>query len=238
MVGKDLLHKKRLNAQERKVQIVASAVPLFAQMGFKSTTTKDIAKAAGISEALMYKHFSSKEQLYDEIQNHCCVNSDELSNALASLPPNTESLILSIYILVSMIIEGPVGDNDEVPHEYTKRLMIHSLSEDGLFAKQFVENRVEVWMPHFDRFLDAALEKGEVRPGRHAQGRFRIWVCHHLALAMALFRLPDVQVIDYKIDENDLVDESCWFLFRGLGIKDELIEKLYRPDIFKKFINA
>jgi len=40
---------------------------LFAKKGFNGTTTKEIAQAAGISEALVFKHFPTKRALYAAI---------------------------------------------------------------------------------------------------------------------------------------------------------------------------
>ena len=43
-----------------------AALRLFAQKGFSGTRTKEIAKKAGISEALIFQHFKTKEGLYNE----------------------------------------------------------------------------------------------------------------------------------------------------------------------------
>jgi AcrR family transcriptional regulator len=59
--------KKRMSAQGRREQILAQAMRLFARKGFRGTTTREIAQSAGISEALMFKHFPSKEALYRAI---------------------------------------------------------------------------------------------------------------------------------------------------------------------------
>ena len=54
-------------ADLRKEQILQTAVNLFSQRGFKGTTTKEIAKAAGVSEAIIFRHFANKEELYGAI---------------------------------------------------------------------------------------------------------------------------------------------------------------------------
>ena len=235
MVGDKVTHKKRLNAEERRLQIVASAVPLFAEKGFKATTTKDIAAAAGISEALMYKHFSSKEELYDELQQHCCVSGDEIGENLSLMEPGTQALVLTLYILVSMIIEGPPEEEEDIPHEFTKKLMIHSLTEDGQFARQFLEKRLLIWLPSFESFMQAAIDQGEVLPGI-SKGPFRIWLAHHLAFGIATFALPEEEVLEYDIAPEKIVDETCLFVLRGLGIKEELIKKYYDVNKFKRFL--
>ncbi len=63
--------KKRLTAVERRAQIVETASTLFSKKGFKGTTTREIAKAASVSEATIYKHFSTKESLYRAIIDRC-----------------------------------------------------------------------------------------------------------------------------------------------------------------------
>ena len=55
--------RERLSGEERKAQIIDSALTLFAQKGFASTRTKEIASAAGISETLIFQHFKTKEDL-------------------------------------------------------------------------------------------------------------------------------------------------------------------------------
>ncbi len=52
---------------ERRKQIIETAISLFSKRGFNGTTTKEIAKAAGVSEAMVFKHFSTKDELYDAI---------------------------------------------------------------------------------------------------------------------------------------------------------------------------
>lgn len=54
-------------ADLRREQILRTAVDLFSQRGFKGTTTKEIAKAAGVSEAIIFRHFATKDELYGAI---------------------------------------------------------------------------------------------------------------------------------------------------------------------------
>ena len=60
-------HTGRMPADVRREQILRTAVTLFSQKGFKGTTTKEIAKAAGVSEAIIFRHFANKEELYGAI---------------------------------------------------------------------------------------------------------------------------------------------------------------------------
>lgn len=54
----------RLPAGERRASILAAAFPRFAVHGFEGTTTRDLARAAGVTEPVLYRHFPSKEALF------------------------------------------------------------------------------------------------------------------------------------------------------------------------------
>ena len=57
----------RMKADERREQILHTAIELFSQKGFSGTTTKEIARAAGVSEAIIFRHFAKKSDIYHAI---------------------------------------------------------------------------------------------------------------------------------------------------------------------------
>ena len=57
--------KRRLTADERRQQIVSSARKVFVAQGLGGARTRDIAAEAGVNEALLYRHFASKEELFE-----------------------------------------------------------------------------------------------------------------------------------------------------------------------------
>ena len=57
----------RLPASDRRRQLLDAALDLFAQKGFNGTTTKEIATAAGVTEAIVFRHFPSKQALYSAV---------------------------------------------------------------------------------------------------------------------------------------------------------------------------
>jgi len=57
-------------AVTRRHQIVAVAAGLFSQKGFRGTTTKEIADGAGVSEAIIFRHFATKDDLYRAILDY------------------------------------------------------------------------------------------------------------------------------------------------------------------------
>jgi AcrR family transcriptional regulator len=60
----------RMRGEERRRQIVEVASELFSQRGFNGATTKEIADRAGVSPAIIFRHFPSKEAIYSAILDH------------------------------------------------------------------------------------------------------------------------------------------------------------------------
>src|SRR5689334_382593 len=127
------MHRLRMTAQDRKLAIVKAALPLFARQGFAETTTKDLARAAGISEPLLYKHFPSKEALYLEIQSYSSKGLDPAAQKLNELEPSASTLVHLVYYLLRALILGrPTGSID---WDTRHRLMLKSFLEDGSYAR-------------------------------------------------------------------------------------------------------
>ena len=62
--------KKRLTADERRRQIIRAAITVFAKSNYRVARVVDIASEAGISDALIYKHFPSKKAVLLAIIDH------------------------------------------------------------------------------------------------------------------------------------------------------------------------
>lgn len=59
--------RARMSAQRRRQQLIEAAQQLFSTHGFRGTSTKAIAERAGVSEALLFRHFPTKADLYAAI---------------------------------------------------------------------------------------------------------------------------------------------------------------------------
>src|SRR5438445_13556802 len=57
----------RMRKADRKRQLLAHAKQLFVTLGYQHTTTEKIARAAGVSEPVLYRHFESKKALFLEV---------------------------------------------------------------------------------------------------------------------------------------------------------------------------
>jgi AcrR family transcriptional regulator len=66
--GKPTRSKRvRVSGEDRRRQIIEAATMLFSRKGFRGTTTREIAEVVGVNEAILFKHFSTKEELYAAI---------------------------------------------------------------------------------------------------------------------------------------------------------------------------
>ena len=65
---------RRLPAEERREAILAAAKPVFGRLGYDRATTREIAAAAAVSEALLYQHFPGKRQLFEAIVNQAAAD--------------------------------------------------------------------------------------------------------------------------------------------------------------------
>ena len=54
----------RMTKEERRLQILESALKVFIEKGYNGATTLEIAKEAGISEVTLFRYFSSKKELF------------------------------------------------------------------------------------------------------------------------------------------------------------------------------
>lgn len=61
--------------EERRRQLIEVAIDLFSKNGFGGTTTKQIAAAAGVTEAIIFRHFATKQDFYKAILDFKCANS-------------------------------------------------------------------------------------------------------------------------------------------------------------------
>jgi AcrR family transcriptional regulator len=225
----------KLSGEERRTAIIRAVRRVFAEKGFDGTTTRELADAAGVSEALLFKHFPNKEALFTAMQHSCC-NEQDLGRyeRLKALQPSASTLALMVHFLISKIVAGCAARDSE--QAIQNRLMLRSLAEDGEFARLLMRRLASDWIPKIEECLKAAVAAGDavdnpVRPG------LRGWFAHHLAAMILMHSLPAKPVVDYGIAREKLVEQAVWFSLRGMGLKEEAIERYYNPMALALFTN-
>jgi TetR/AcrR family transcriptional regulator, transcriptional repressor of aconitase len=207
----------RLSRDSRRQQILDSALPLFARHGFASTTTKSIADAAGISEALLFKHFPTKSAVYAAMLTDIC-EADPGLLRLRALPPSTGTLVVFVRGMVNWFITA--GHSGQEPNEKL-RLTLYSHLEDGEFAQILFDKIEHLIAPIFTDSLAMAIAAGDAKPSE-ASPRDLFWLAHHTLCMLAATQLPQVPALDYP-PVAQLEREACDFILRGIGLSDAAI---------------
>ncbi|MDD5558906.1 TetR/AcrR family transcriptional regulator [Candidatus Methylomirabilis sp.] len=145
----------RLSAEERREQIVEVAVELFSRKGFRGTRTREIAETAGISEAMIYRHFATKRELYSAIIEAKSVTEELLASAAAAAKRKDDAGVLRALGL--KMIEQTEADPSLM------RLLLFSALEGHELSEIFFESRVK----RLHEFLSSYIR------GRIKEGRFR-----------------------------------------------------------------
>jgi AcrR family transcriptional regulator len=220
----------KLSCEERKAAILRAVRRVFAEKGFDGTTTRELAVAAGVSEALLFKHFPNKEALFSAMK--LSLNEQDLGRLerIKGLEPSVLTLVLMVHFLVSRVIEGWTAAEDEPAIQ--SRLMLRSLAQDGEFARLLLRKVVVEWVPKVEECIAAAVSSGEAVEGA-VSANLGAWFCHHLAVMTMMNLLPPQPAVDYAVPKRSLVQEAVWFSLRGMGIKEEAIRRYYNPKAFE-----
>jgi AcrR family transcriptional regulator len=123
--------------KERRLQILLVAMRLFSQRGFVGTTTKEIALAAGVSEAMVFRHFATKEELYSAILDHkACLHDtmDPVQVVAEAMVRKDDRAVFEGLALDAL------NQHDCDPEFH--RLLLHSALEEHELAHMFWEKFV------------------------------------------------------------------------------------------------
>lgn len=124
--------------EERREQILRVAVGLFSNHGFRGTTTKEIAHAAGVSEAMVFRHFATKEELYAAILDHkACKGSGSFEPE--HMAADAIKLKDDRGVFESLAL-GALNHHDDDPE--FQRLLLYSALEKHKLAEMFFDGFV------------------------------------------------------------------------------------------------
>ncbi len=221
-----------MSAEKRREAIVKAVLPIFARNGFANTTTTELAEAAGVSEALIYKHFPSKDSLYLEIQKYGCKGCDPILQKLTALEPSTSTLVSIVYYILRANIIG--CGNEPISKETRHRMMLNSCLEDGSFSRFLFHNRFADNISRIEACMAAAEAVGDLITGSVTKQNRMLFV-YHLAVMIAVTHMPKEPVVDYKVSKEELLREAMLFCLRGMGLTDQAINRYYDPAALELF---
>jgi len=216
----------KLSSDERRAAIIHAVRRVFADKGFHGTTTRELALAAGVSEALLYKHFPTKEALFLAMQQTCYgAQYHGKLEELMNMESSSATLVLMVHYLISHVVHGSVSRDDDMA--IYSRLMLRSFAEDGDFARLMLARPAANWIPKCVACLQAAAEAGDATDGLDYP-RLSGWFAYQLATMIRTYLQPETPVVDYGVDHDELVEQAACFILRGMGLKEEAIQR-YRP---------
>ena len=172
----------RISGVERKASIIASAATLFAAKGFTGTKTKAIAEQAGVSEALLFKHFPSKNDLYAAILAKQSPIPGILSE-LKALADERDDENVFAHIARTIVRRAP--------DVRLMRLLLFSALEEHELSDMFFQNHVRVFYDFLAGYIECRIRDGAFRPldPLIAARAFMGMLIYHRLLSQ-LFQMP------------------------------------------------
>jgi AcrR family transcriptional regulator len=76
----------RMSGEQRREQILAAALPAFAEGGYAGTSTDQVARAAGVSQPYVIRLFGSKQQLFLDLYRAVCARVLDVMGAVEPGP--------------------------------------------------------------------------------------------------------------------------------------------------------
>jgi len=216
--------RRRLSAADRKNAIARAALPLFARQGLHGVTTRELAAACGVSEALIFRHFPTKEALFNHMLLHR--KGEDLPRQIEQqVVPSTAALVQFVFTFVHrVVIYEPKAEHKKMHFFY------RSFTEDGKFARKFLSD-VTSLRKYFEVCVEEARKSGDVRV--LATSPYNLfWFTQHVATAACMIRIPAKPVVRYQGAIEEAVEQMVLFILRGVGLTEAALEKYATPAVF------
>lgn len=216
----------RFSSADRREQILDVATILFAQQGFQGTTTKVIAEKSGVTEALIFRHFPSKEELYWKVIERKIECAAPLERLLENLEAGGDDLDILSRVAFDLL-ERRAKD------QTLSRLLLYSALEKHGLAERFFRNYIANYFGVLERFIQEGIVAGRFRkvdPLLAARGFLGMVVYH--SWIQELYGGKGVQDFDLQIVSRALAD--IWLQGVRAGNRAGRKPKLLAPKPVKK----
>ncbi|WP_017659173.1 TetR/AcrR family transcriptional regulator [Baaleninema simplex] len=148
------IHATRTPESETRTRILASARRLFARQGFEGTTTRALARAAGVAEGTLFRHFDNKKAILVEVATQGWI---ELLTDLL-----TELSEMGSYKAVSQVIQRRLlhlRKNADLMRVCFLEAQFHPELRERI-QKDSIEKMTDV----AEAFIQTAIDRGIYRP--------------------------------------------------------------------------
>ncbi len=149
--------RKKLPANERRQAIVTAATHLFSERGFRGVTTRELAKACGVSEPVLYEHFADKRQLYAAILEQTAASNPSLTRRIDEAFASNLEAPQFIHLIADTIVRFL----DKNPNY--SRLVLFSALEGHDLAQLNFEHHMKPFHTMLMKRLQADIDRGKLR---------------------------------------------------------------------------
>jgi len=158
MIEKVVAAKPRLTSEERKASIVHAAIRLFAEKGFRGTTTRELAAAVGVSEPILYEHFRTKRDLYTAIIEAAARSGEDVIEALRLKYAVRNDDLGFFGDLATLIFHWHNEGQDFI------RLLLYSNLENHELKDLFFEKKSSLIIDMVAGYISRRVNEGAMRP--------------------------------------------------------------------------
>jgi TetR/AcrR family transcriptional regulator len=188
-----------MSGEDRRRQLIDVAIDLFSRKGFGGTTTKEIAAAAGVTEAIIFRHFATKQDFYKAILNHKCSPEDGgawLAEIQKMMDANDDEGLFR-FILTKI-----VSFDREKPQ--LARLLMHAALEGHELAILH-HNQITVPVGEiFKQYIERRQAAGAIRQGDPAVVLYAIAGIAQFAIQKYLYQCNSPALADDEVIETFL----------------------------------
>ena len=152
-----------------KELILEEALGQFSEKGYAGTSMSEIAKPLGITKAALYKHFESKQQIFDEIiaesENRYAEIFEKLSVHFDGGQPDKQDVAVYSSISIEGLCESVLtfvrfSMNDEYSRQVRRMLTISQFQTaelSGMFTKRYVDTMLEYDERLFEQLIGSGI---------------------------------------------------------------------------------
>jgi AcrR family transcriptional regulator len=199
---------KEQMAEARRMQILMGAAQVFGEKGYHQATTKEIAKAAGVSEGTIYNYFENKRELLVAMVN--AVGMQSVRNIMIDeSPDNPEEFIKAV-----------LKDRFEIGKQFGSRmapLIAEMLTDTEM--RETIYNQIAMPIAgHLEKYIQTNIEAGRFRPVNPVVAT-RYFVGG--AFVNFALKLSGVDERYNSICEDELIEQLVSNFLNGLLIQDE-----------------
>jgi AcrR family transcriptional regulator len=217
------MKRKRLRHADRRESILAAATGAFASDGFGGARTQQIARAAGVSEALLFRHFPTKQALYDAVHERLIAIQDANFEVMTLPAASTEGLVSMLWATLRACVYGRPGSQATA----AQRLMLLSLAGDGEHAREFYGRANRKGLRALAAALEAARAAGDLE-GEPIEARNAFALIGYVATMLTSVQLTGKSVVPMTASKDRLLRDAVHFCGRGLGLSEGALAR-YAP---------